>query len=112
MQRIVVDISLANGEQQHVAGNAAVVPPVEDLCRHIVSMALVVHLYDNIVLSLLHKIGHIETERGETAYVPSRLFAIHIDNGLVVHCTKIEQRTLTFIELIIEVALQPYRTLI
>ena len=112
LQRVVFDIRLWHADQHHVAGNASVVPPVEDACRHVVLMALVVYLHNHKVLALLHHVGHVETERRETTFMPTGFLAVDIDDGLIVDGTEVQQQALALDGCVVEVALHPYRTLI
>ncbi len=51
-ETVVLDVGLGHLYQQHVSGDASVVPPVENLRRHVFSVTFVVNLHDDRVLTL------------------------------------------------------------
>ena len=76
---IILYIGGSDIDEQHVACDATIVPPVEDLGGNILGMALVIDLEDDEVFSLLQLIGHIVVEWGETSHMVSDKLAIDID---------------------------------
>ena len=112
LQGVVLDVEWRHIHQQHVAGDAAVVPPVEDLRGHILCMALVVHLHDDGVLALLQLLGHIEVESGEATDVVSHLRAVHINVTVVVDRTKVEQGVASLSGMPVKALLEPHRSLV
>ena len=113
LQRVVLHIGGRNIDEQHVARDAAIVPPVEDLRGHILGVALVVDLHDDEVLAILQLIGDIEVERCEAADVVAHMFAVHIDVRIVVHCSEIQQRAARWVGgWPLELLVEPHRSLI
>ena len=103
-----LDIGGSHADEQHIASNAAVVPPVEDLRGHIFRMTLVVNLHDNLVLAVLKEVGHVVVERCETALMVSGLLTVHIDMGIVVDGSEVEQGATACLWMKLKAALQPY----
>ena len=112
LQGVVPDVGLWHIYQQHVAGDAAVVPPVEDECRHVLTAALVVDFHGDEVLARLQQVGHIVVERGEAADMPACLLPVDEDDGFVVDGSEVEQCAMARLGLIVERAVEPYCALI
>ena len=90
-QTVVLDIGRCHLDEQDVAGDAAIVPPVENLGGHILCTSLVVCLHNDDILTLLQQVSHIHVERCETTDMMASELAVDIDVGVVVDGTKIEQ---------------------
>ena len=112
LDAVVLDESLLDRHEEHVASDAAVVPPVEDIGRNGFWMALVIDLHNHIVLSFFQSIGDVEVERREATEVSALLLAVDIDHGFVVDSAEIEQHALVGLWLIVEGATEPYSALV
>ena len=55
-------------------------------------MAFVIDFHDDDVLALLQLVRHVEVERGETTDVVTHMVSVHVDVGVVVHGSEVEQR--------------------
>ena len=91
LEAIVLQVECRHLHQFHVASDAAIVPPVENLCGHIFCVALVVYLHDDVVLTLLQQVGNIVVEGREAAYVMPHMLPVHIHMRIIIHSTKVEQ---------------------
>ena len=114
---VVLDVNGRHLHQLHIAGDAAVVPPVEDQRGHILGVALVVHLHDDRVLTLLQHLCDIEVEGCESADVMPGLLAVHPYAAVVVRCPEVEQGFVsalneTIIGFNIETLLEPHGALV
>ena len=109
LQAVVLDVGLAHLRQQHIARDAAIVPPVVDVGRYLTAVALVVHLHDDVVLSRLQGRGDVVVEGGESAHVPPHLLSVDVDDGFVVHRSEVEHRASSRLGLVVEGAAQPHR---
>ena len=87
---VVLDVDGIHLYQQHVAGNAAIVPPVEDLCRNVLCAPLVVDLHDDHILAVQEQVRDIHVEGRESTYMMPCQSAVHVDVGLVVHGSEVE----------------------
>ena len=112
LEGVVLDIEGSHVDEQHVACDASIIPPVEDLGGHILCMTLVIDLHDDGVLAILELLGHVEIEGCETADVVSNLLAVHIDMAVVVDSTKVEQGVASIGRVPIETLLEPYGALV
>ena len=91
LQAVVLNVNGGHLYQFNIAGDAAVVPPVEDLRGHILCVTLVVNLHDDRVLALLQQLCDIEVERCEATNVMPGLLTVHPHPTVVVHRPEIEQ---------------------
>ena len=55
-------------------------------------MAFVIDFHDDDVLALLQLVSHVEVERGETTDVVTDMVSVHVNVGVVVHGSEVEQR--------------------
>ena len=78
LQLVVLDVGLGHVDEQHVAYDAAVVPPVEDLRGHGLGLALVVDLDDDHVLAVAQLVGDVSIESCETSDVGAHLSAVDV----------------------------------
>ena len=108
VQGVVLYVEWGNIDKEHIACDASVVPPVENLCRNILCMTLVVHFYDDGVLTLLELFGHIEVERCKATNVVSHFLTIYIDVAIIIDSTEIEQGVATLSGMPIKTFLEPY----
>ena len=89
-QTVVLDVGLGHLHQQHVSGDASVVPPVENQRRHVFSVAFVVNLHDDRIFALHQQVADVHIERRETSHVVTGFLAVHPHATVVVRGTEIE----------------------
>ena len=111
-QRVVLNIRFGHTHQEYVARDAAIVPPVENLRGHILSMTLVIHLDNDEVIAFAQLIGDVEVKGCEASHVAPHLRSVHIDVCLVVDGAEVEQRATALGFRPVEGALEPYRSLV
>ena len=112
LQVVVLQIVHGHLYQLHVAGDATIVPPVEDLCGHILGMALVINLDHDGVLALNQQVADVEVESSKATHVVTSLLTIHPYMTVVVDGTKIQQGTALSHGHGLETLLKPYGSLV
>ena len=112
MQVVVFKVNRRNLHQPYVAGDAAIVPPVEDLCGNILGMALVVHLDDDDVLTVDEQVADVEVEWCEAADMMTGLLAIHPHMTVVVDGAEVKQRAVVLHGYGLKASHKPYRAFI
>ena len=111
-QFIVLDVDRCYVDEQDVARDAAVVPPVEDTGGHGLGLAFVIDHDDDGVLAIMNLVGHVHVERREAAHVVPYLSAVQPNTSLVVHGAEVEDGAAVGLLLIVETAHQPHRTFV
>jgi hypothetical protein len=104
---VVGDVGGRQFGQQHVAGDAAVVPPVGVDGRDLVLVAAVVGLDDDEVAALGQLAGDVELEGREAALVHAELLAVQVDVGFVVDRAEVQHIVLARLRIGLEHAAHP-----
>ena len=91
LQVVILEIYLRHLDQTDIAGDATVVPPVEDERGHILGAALVVDLNDDHVFALDEQVADIIVERCETTNMVTSSLTVYPDIAVVVDGTEVEQ---------------------
>jgi hypothetical protein len=89
---VVAGERLGHLDEQHVAREAAVVPPVRVEGGHAVASARGVHAHHHDVLALVQGRRHLEIEGREAPHVAADRFAVDPDLRLVVRRPEVEER--------------------
>ena len=112
LQAIILQIHLWNLDQLHIACDAAIIPPVENQCRHSVGMTLIIHLHNHRILALHKQIADVVVKSRKAAYVVTRLLAVYPHVAVVVHGTEIQQRLIILHRHSLETLLEPHGSLV
>src|ERR1700686_249187 len=91
---IILNESFRHFDQRNIARNSAVVPPVEFHRWNILGAPGIVDLDDQAVRAVTQKRSRLEIERRESAFMLAQLFAVQIDNGLVVDGSEVDKLAL------------------
>ena len=112
LDEVVADVALGHHFQRHVAGDAAIVEPVERHGRYGILLAAVVRADGDVVAAVLQLACNVRFERRERSFVTDRLTSVHVDRGPIADATELQQVAFPVLYLNVEMATVPHCSLI